>query len=189
MLELTFVLSLLGFLASLTIHLLAAFGLADIPLQAAFGAFFPVLVVAVLANMRLIVQRRRDYVWLPPGEFWRFITRNAPGWMRSLQVGMVLYAFLNFHLTMIAVNRGAYPRIMEGAYVLERHKLVIETLTREQYLWHASFVVRMLSAIVMAVFFGAVMRWVARWRTAAEDAALRIEAPSQAHPLPEEAAR
>ncbi len=188
MLELAFALSLLGFLASLTIHLLAAFGRADIPLHTAFGVFFPALAVAALANAGLIAQRRRDYVRLPPGEFWRFVTRNAPGWMRSLQVGMVLYAFLNFYLTMIAVNRGAYPRIVEGAYVLERHKVVIETLTREQYLWHAGFVVRMLSAMVMAVFFGAVTRWVARWRTTAEEAAPRIDAPPQARPLPEEAA-
>ncbi len=182
MLELVFILSLLGFLASLTIHLLSLFGWADIPLGAAFSAFFPATVVAVLANGRVILERSRDYRWLPPGEFWRFITRNAPGWMRSAQIGLVVYAFFSFYLAMIAVNRGAYPRIVEGLYVLERHKVVIETLTREQYLWHAGFVVRMLSAIVMALFFGAVTRWVARWRTA-------LEGQQQARPMPEEAAR
>ncbi len=182
MLELVFILSLLGFLAGLSIHLVSLFGWADIPLGAAFGVFFPAVVVAVLANARVIAERQRDYRWLPPGEFWRFITRNAPGWMRSLQIGLVVYAFFNFYLAMLAVNQGAYPRIVDGLYVLERHKVVIETLTREQYLWHAGFVVRMLSAIVMALFFGAVTRWVARWRTA-------VEGQQQARPAAEKAGR
>ncbi len=179
MLELIFIASLLGFLASLTVHVLSLFGLADIPLGAAFAAFFALNAAALAANTGVIAQRRQDYRWLPPGEFWRFISENAPEWMRRAQIGLVLYAFFNFYLTMVAVNRGAYPRIVEGAYVLERHKVVIETLTREQYLWHASFVVRMLSAIVMAVFFAALTRYAARWRTAQQTA------PSA---LPEESA-
>lgn len=166
MLELMFIATLLGFLVSLSVHVLSLFGLADIPLGSAFAAFFLINIAALVANTGVIAQRRQDYRWLPPGEFWRFISENAPGWMRRVQIGLVLYAFFNFYLTMVAVNRGAYPRLVEGAYVLERHKVVIETLTRDQYLWHASYVVRMLSAIVMSVCFAAVTRYAARWRTA-----------------------
>lgn len=184
MMEVVFVLSALGFAGSLLVHLVALLGLADVPLGLAWAAFFPSMALAVVLNTRVILQRYYDYTDLPPGEFWRFITRNAPDWMRSLQFVLVLYAVLNFYVTMLVVNRGGYPRLVDGAYVLERHKVVIETLTRQEYLWHASFVVRMLSSIAMAVFFAAVMRWIARWRTvassqprAAEETAGQPDAP------------
>jgi hypothetical protein len=165
--ELTFMVSALGFLVALGAHLLSALGVVNVPLSTAFGAFFLLMILGVASNAYVIVQRRFDYDSLPPGEFWRFITRSAPEWMRSLQVGLLLYAVFNFYFTMLYINRGAYPRIVDGGYVLERHKVVIETLTRSEYLWHGGFVVRMLSAIVMAVYFGGVMRWIARWRTLA----------------------
>lgn len=162
---LVFILSGVGFVGALVIHFGAVLGVLDVPLGIAWALFFPSIALAVLANSRVIYERYRDYTDLPPGEFWRFITRNAPGWMRSLQFGLTLYAVFNFYFTMLVINRGAYPRFVDGAYVLERHKVVIETLTRQQYLWHAGFVVRMLSSIVLALFFSALMRWIARWRT------------------------
>ena len=84
-----------------------------------------------------------------------------------------------------AFDYGLAPRqIADGVYVLERHKVVLETLSQQAYLWHASFVVRVLSSIAMAVFFAAVMRWIARWRTVAagqpqggEETAGQPEAP------------
>jgi hypothetical protein len=165
--ELTFMVSALGFLLALTMHLFSALGVVDVPLSAAFGAFFLMMILGVGVNAYVIVQRRSDYESLPPGEFWRFITRSAPEWMRSLQIGLLLYAVFNFYFVMLYINRGAYPRFVDGVYVLERHKVVIETLTRSEYLWRSGFVVRMLSSIVMAVYFGGVMRWIARWRTLA----------------------
>lgn len=167
MVALSFVVSSLGFLLALGVHLLSAAGVADVPLTTAFGVFFPLIALGVGTNVYVIAQRHFDYESLPPGEFWRFITRSAPEWMRSLQVGLLLYAVFNFYFTMLYINRGAYPRIVDGVYVLERHKVVIETLTRGEYLWHSGFVVRLLSSIVMAVYFGAVIRWIARWRTLA----------------------
>ena len=167
MMEAVFILSSLGFLGSLAVHLAALLGLADVPLGVAWALFFPALALGALANTRVILQRYHDYTDLPPGEFWRFITRNAPDWMRSLQLGLVIYAVFNFYFTMLVINRGAYPRFVDGAYVLERHKVVIQTLTRQEYLWHAGFVVRMLSGVVMAVFFSALVPCVARWRTVA----------------------
>ena len=66
---------------------------------------------------------------------------------------------------MLVINRG-YPRT--SMRLCWATKVVIQTLTQQEYLWHAGFVVRMLSAIVMATFFSAVVRWIARWRTIAE---------------------
>ena len=168
MMELVFILSALGFLGSLGLHIAVIVGAVQVPLGLAWGLFFPAMVLGVLANTRVILQRYYDYAELPPGEFWRFITRNAPDWMRSLQLGLMFYAVFHFYFTMLVINRGAYPRIVDGVYVLERHKVVIQTLTQQEYLWHAGFVVRVLSAIVMATFFSAVVRWIARWRTIAE---------------------
>lgn len=165
--ELVFFISTLGFALSLVTHLLAAFRIVDIPPGLAFAVFYPLMVLAIFANLRVILMRREDYSDELPGEFWRHLTRNAPDWMRSLQIGLLLYGVFNFYFTMLVINRAGYPRFVDGAYILERHKVLLETLTREQYLWHTSYVVRMLSAIAMAVFFAGVMRLVARWRTVA----------------------
>lgn len=165
--ELVFLISSLGFALSLVTHLLAAFRVVEIPPGLAFAVFYPLMALAIFANVRVILMRRGDYSDEPPGEFWRHLTRNAPDWMRSLQVGLLLYGVFNFYFTMLVINRAGYPRYLNGVYVLERHKVLLETLTREQYLYHASYVVRMLSAIAMAVFFAGVMRLVARWRTVA----------------------
>jgi hypothetical protein len=157
--------SLVAFLVTLTLHIGAMMGLVTLPLNIAVGAFFPLMVGAIVANAHVISQRRDDYITLPPGEFWRFISENAPGWMRSLQIGLLLYAVFNFYFTMLVINQGGYPRLIDGFYVLERQKVVLDVLTYSQYMWHAGFVVRMLSSIVMAVYFAAIMRWVARFRT------------------------
>ena len=176
---LVLVLSCLGFVAGLTIHLLVIAGVATIPLSIAFGVFFPAMVGAVLANMHVIAQRHQDYAWLPRGDFWKFLSQNAPPWMQTLQIFLLVYAVFNFYFAMLVINQGAYPRIVDGAYVLERHKLIIAHLTAQQYWWHAEYVVRVLSSMVAAVYFAAVTRWVARWRTVGAER-------SQA--LPEEAA-
>ena len=157
--------SLIAFLVTLTLHIGAMLGLVSMPLNIAFGAFFPLMVGAIIANAHVISQRHADYITLPPGDFWKFISENAPGWMRSLQIGLLLYAIFNFYFTMLVINQGGYPRLVDGFYVLERQKVVLDVLTYSQYTWHAGYVVRMLSSIVMAVYFAAIMRWVARWRT------------------------
>ena len=169
-----FLLSLTIFLMSLSAHLLVMFGQVQVPLNWAFGFFFTSLIAAVWANTHIIWQRHHDYLELPPGEFWHYITENAPYWMRSAQIMLLLYAFFNFYFTMLVINRGGYPRMIEGAYLLVRHKEVIETLTAAEYWWHASFVVRMLSSIVMAVNFAALLRWVARWRTVEESSPVAV---------------
>lgn len=157
--------SLVAFLVTLTLHIGSALGVVTLPLNIAFGAFFPLMIGAIVANAHIISQRRADYITLPPGEFWRFISENAPGWMRSLQIGLLFYAIFNFYFTMLVVNQGGYPRLVDGFYVLERQKVVLDILSYSEYMWHAGFVVRMLSSIVMAVYFAAIMRWVARFRT------------------------
>lgn len=161
--------SLVAFLVTLTLHIGAVLGLVTMPLNIAFGAFFPLMLGAIVANAHVISQRRADYITLPAGEFWKFISENAPGWMRSLQIGLLLYAIFNFYFTMLVINQGGYPRLVDGFYVLERQKVVLDVLTYSEYTWHAGFVVRMLSAIVMAVYFAAIMRWVARFRTVGGD--------------------
>ena len=158
-----FILAALGFLAGLAVHLLAFTGAVPVSLSTAFALFFPALIVAGALNALIVLKRRREYVHLPRGEFWYFMTRRAPAWMRSLQVAFLLYVLFNYILTMVIVNRGGFPRIMDGRYYLMSYRDILEELTQREYLRHAAYAVRMLSSMLMAVYFSALTRWVSGW--------------------------
>jgi hypothetical protein len=158
-----FVLSLIGFLASLGVHIVTFMPGVQMSMMTGFCLFFPTLIVGAVLNILIIARRRLDYITLPRGEFWKFVTHHAPTWMRSIQVVLLVYIVFNYVYTMVLINRGGFPRQVGGQFFLMSYKDVLRKLTWEDYLFHVAIGWRMLSSIVMAVYFSALTRWLAGW--------------------------
>jgi hypothetical protein len=158
-----FVLSLAGFLASLGVHVVTFVPGVELSMLTGFCLFFPALLVGATLNTLIIARRRLEYLTLPKGEFWKFVTRHAPGWMRSIQVLLLIYIVFNYVYVLVLMNRGGFPRQVGGQFFLMSYKEVLRELTWEEYLHHVSLGWRLLTSIVMAVYFSALTRWLAGW--------------------------
>jgi hypothetical protein len=164
---LVFALSLIGFLASLGVHIVTFVPSVELSMITGFCLFFPTLLVGAILNTVIIARRRLEYLALPKGEFWRFVTRHAPDWMRTIQVVLLVYIVFNYVYTMVLVNQGGFPRQIGGQFFLMSYKDVLRELTWQEYLLHVALGWRLLSSIVMAVYFSALTRWLAGWFQAA----------------------
>jgi hypothetical protein len=160
---LIFILSLIGFLASLGAHVVTFVPGVELSMMTGFCLFFPALAVGAALNILIIARRRLEYLALPKGEFWRFVTHHAPGWMRSIQVLLLIYVVFNYVYTLVLMNRGGFPRQVGGQFFLMSYKEVLRELTWEEYLHYVSLGWRLLTSIVMAVYFSALTRWLAGW--------------------------
>jgi hypothetical protein len=171
-----FVLSLVGFIASLVAHIASFVPGVQLSMMTGFCLFFPALAVGAALNFLIIARRRLDYLTLPKGEFWKFVTSRAPDWMRAIQVVLLIYIVFNYVYVLVVMNRGGFPRQIGGQFFLMSYKDVLRELTWEEYLLHVSLGWRLLSSILMAVYFSAVTRWLAGWfQTAERDSLLAGE--------------
>jgi hypothetical protein len=160
---LIFALSLIGFLSSLGIHIATFVPSVELTMVTGFCLFFPALLVGAVLNVLIIARRRVEYITLPKGEFWKFVTQRAPDWMRAIQVILLIYIVFNYVYILVLTNRGGFPRQIGSQFFLMSYKDILRELTWEEYLYHVSLGWRLLSSIVMAVYFSALTRWLAGW--------------------------
>jgi len=171
-----FIFALVGFLASLGAHIATFVPGVQLSMLTGFCLFFPTLIVGAALNILIIARRRLDYLALPRGEFWKFVTHHAPGWMRSIQVVLLVYVVFNYVYTMVLMNRGGFPRQVGDQFFLMSYKDILRELTWEGYLFHVAIGWRMLSSILMAVYFSALTRWLSGWfQTSKQDSLLAGE--------------
>jgi len=135
------VLAALGFLLTLTIHLLTytpldlgSFVLGAIVIP--FVGMFP-LFAAMLFDLRA----RSGTSQFSPAQF-RSLSMSVPRWGRLLFVGVFIYVGINF-IVCSALTHGGQPMQQNGVDVLVSHGVVIATLTPAEYVQQQSYYIRL----------------------------------------------
>ena len=135
-----FVLSIIGLIASIGVHI-ATFFPSQVNLDAAWvlnGALCAVWTpLAMLGTQKLF-----DLTTV--GQKWVLIPRYAPEWTKRVAAVMLFYAMFNFFFTMIALNNGGFPAIVDGQMVLHTYNFgrVISDLTPSEYAVHMAYITR-----------------------------------------------
>ncbi len=130
----------LGFTLSLAVHI------------ATFFPGSPLLALAAPLNVALCVVwspllwigTRRLFDITAVGDRWAAIPRHAPEWGKGVGAALLAYAVINFLVSMLALNRGGFPAVVDGEAVLQTYNfgVVLARLTPEEFARHQAYTVR-----------------------------------------------
>lgn len=149
------VVALIGLLASIAAHIATFFPPSPL-LDAAWvldvalcGVWLPLLVAGTLRIFDIVNVDQK----------WTLIPRHAPEWSKRLAVVLLAYAIFNFLFTMIVLNEGGFPAVVDGRAVLHTYNfgVVIRELTPAEYQLHQAYVVRASSGHWMLLYYLAAM--------------------------------
>jgi hypothetical protein len=95
----------------------------------------------------LVIGTQKIFDITTVGEKWTLIPRHAPEWSKAVGVVLLFYAMVNFLFTMIVLNKGGYPAVVDGQMVLQTYNfgVILRELTPEQYTLHQAYITRALS--------------------------------------------
>lgn len=89
------------------------------------------------------------------GNKWTMIPRHAPEWSKSIGVVLLAYAVFNFLFTMLVLNRGGFPALVDGRMVLQTYNfgVILAELTPAQFRLHQAYLVRATSGHWMFFYY------------------------------------
>jgi len=147
---------LLGFsvvagIAALFIHLLTFL---PEPSHIPTAVVFPLalLLIPPFAKSAMILKERNQD--LDPKLFWKRAFDSAPAWVGTIVLTMLIYTFFNFFFSLLVLNEGLTPDLMDGQFVLHSHGHITRVLTEEAYFIHKDYELRGMSTHI--IFFHAV---------------------------------
>lgn len=143
MMVLLFVLSILGFVASIGIHVVTFF-----PTEVSFDQAWLINgVLCAVWSPLLVLGTHKIFDLTTVGHKWTMIPKHSPEWTKKIAVILLTYAMVNFLFTMIVLNQGGFPAIVNGQMVLHTYNFgkVIEQLTPSEYVIHQAYITRVLS--------------------------------------------
>ncbi len=107
----------------------------------------------------LVIGTYRIFDIVHVGHKWTLIPRHAPEWSKRVAAGLLLYAVFNFLFTMIVLNQGAYPAVVEGRYVLHTYNfgVVLRELTPAEFQLHQAYTLRASSGHWVFMFYMAAL--------------------------------
>lgn len=137
-----FALSVLGFVLSILTHA-ATFA----PSLGGMQPWMLNLGVCFVWTPLLVIGTQKIFDITTVGEKWTLIPRHAPEWSKAAGVVLLIYAMVNFLFTMIVLNEGGYPAVVDGRMVLQTYNfgVVIRELSPQQYALHQAYITRALS--------------------------------------------
>lgn len=145
------VFALLGFFASLVVHVTTFFGVDPakyVPWVWALHLGIFVVFVPVVFAQRMKPQR----------DFWGKLNASMPRWARYAVKALFAYAFVNFAFFFF-LSKGGVPEERGGGYVLRDHGEIVRELSPEEYERQKAYVMRgfsghwMIFYLVPALFF------------------------------------
>ena len=90
------------------------------------------------------------------GDYSRRLLKSSPIWLKIIFFGLMLYTAFNF-MSMMTLNRGGGPHIMDGKYVIANHGEIIDTITKQEYEKHRMYELRGFSGFWLMFSFGAAL--------------------------------
>ena len=150
-----FILAVMGVFISLFVHI-STF----IPgVSLGTSAWLINLLCAAIWTPLLLVGTYRIFDITNVGNEMRLLPRYAPEWTKNVAVPMLVYAMLNFFFTMVVLNKGGFPAIVDGEYVLHtfNYGRVLATLSAEQFTQHQTYLLRATSGHWIFLFHIAAM--------------------------------
>lgn len=138
-----FVLAIIGLVASIGVHVATFY-----PSQ--FGFEYAFLMNALICSVwtpLLVIGTQKIFDLTTVGEKWKLIPRHAPEWTKLIAVLLIIYATFNFLFTMIVLNHGGFPAIVDGRMVLHTYNFGVEisALSPQQFALHQAYIARVLS--------------------------------------------
>jgi len=103
----------------------------------------------------------RSFRWLTPGlGLLAAALECLPRSFRWLTFVIFLYAVFNFSFVTLYLNHGGDPSRIDGRYVLENHGHVMQVLTKAEYQQHQTYLLRLESGHMMAIYWGLTLPFV-----------------------------
>jgi len=143
-----FFVAVLGWIAGLTVHVLAIRG-TDVEDTIPYiwilhvGIFFVWLptILEMRKNTELTSHRQSGIMnKLTPIGLFKRILKDTPMWLRVIAIAGFFYALINFLQFMI--SQPGIPEIENGQYILQNRGKLIRTLTEEEYHFYKANVLR-----------------------------------------------
>jgi len=66
-------------------------------------------------------------------DFWLLATKKAPTLLKIFCIILAVYVFFNFFITVLVLNEGGVPSVINGQKVLNSHGKIIRELTDDEY--------------------------------------------------------
>ena len=98
-------------------------------------AIFPTFITAIKSTKKYTIKSK-------PTEIWKKALKGTPKVIKKFLWVVISYVFFNFFFSLLILNKGLNPEIIDGNYVLEYQGRVVEEITEDQYYKHQAYAFR-----------------------------------------------